>query len=254
MSSPTRFEINGERHYTTDREGKAYPSVTTILGKTASAHAKKMLNNWNLKNPGGKESAAARGTAVHQACEDYIRGKEVSLPEAYEPFWNGLSKHLDRFDSFLWSEKPLNPEWNFTTGKDGISRVWSHEFGYCGCPDLIGVRNGVVILGDYKTSNGPYCRYFPKEKGDRANFTGWSKLNKCGLQLGAYSIAVEETLGLHIDAAQILVSTPEIDQCFTFQGDELERFKTRWLLRVRKYRDLKEEEAAAEKEEKEVAA
>ena len=99
-------------HYTTDREGKAYPSVTTILGKTASAHAKKMLNNWNLKNPGGKESAAARGTAVHQACEDYIRGKEVSLPEAYEPFWNGLSKHLDRFDSFLWSEKPLNPEWS----------------------------------------------------------------------------------------------------------------------------------------------
>ena len=79
-----------------------------------------------------------------------------------------------------------------------------------------------------------------KEKGDRANFTGWSKLNKCGLQLGAYSIAVEETLGLHIDAAQILVSTPEIDQCFTFQGDELERFKTRWLQRVRKYRDLKE--------------
>ncbi len=70
MSSPTRFEINGERHYTTDREGKAYPSVTTILGKTASAHAKKMLTNWNLKNPGGKESAAARRTAVHQACED----------------------------------------------------------------------------------------------------------------------------------------------------------------------------------------
>ena len=110
----------------------------------------------------------------------------------------------------------------------------------------------MVILGDYKTSNG--SPVLPKEKGDRANFTGWSKLNKCGLQLGAYSIAVEETLGLHIDAAQILVSTPEIDQCFTFQGDELERFKTRWLQRVRKYRDLKEEEAAAEKEEKEVAA
>ena len=34
MTAPTRFEIDGERHYATDQADKAYPSVTTILGKT----------------------------------------------------------------------------------------------------------------------------------------------------------------------------------------------------------------------------
>ena len=146
MTEPTRFEVNGARHYTTDIPGKAYPSVTTILGKTASEHSKKMLSNWNAKNPGGKEKAAARGTAIHAACEAYIRGQPINLPEEYMPFWQGLSQHLDRFDYFVWSEKPLKPEWNYCTGKDGISRVWSHKYHFCGCPDLIGVRGGVVIL------------------------------------------------------------------------------------------------------------
>ena len=247
MDGPTRFEVNGARHYTTDIPGKAYPSVTTILGKTASEHAKKMLNNWNLKNPGGKEKAAARGTAIHAACERYIRGLPVGdLPEDYLPFWQGLSQHLDRYDHFLWSEKPLKPEWDYCTGKDGISRVWSHKYGFCGCPDLIGVRGGVVILGDFKTSNQPYCRYFPT-KTDRSNFTGWSKLNKCGLQLAAYALAIEETLGISVDCAQILVSTPETDQSFLFHGDELDRFRTKWLQKVRRYGELTEmEEQEAE--------
>ncbi len=251
MDEPTRFEVDGARHYTTDKPGKVYPSVTTILGKTASEHSKKMLHNWGLKNPGGKEKAAARGTAIHAACERYIRGQPVGdLPEDYLPFWRGLSKHLDKYDYFVWSEKPLKPEWNFCTGKDGISRVWSHEFGFCGCPDLVGVRNDVVILGDFKTSNQPYCRYFPQKNDPttKNNFTGWSKLNKCGLQLGAYALAVEETLGLKVDCAQILVSTPEIDQSFLFQGDELSRFQTKWLQKVRRYKELKEIEHQEELE------
>jgi hypothetical protein len=241
MPTPTRFEVNGERHYRTDKADKAYPSVTTILGKTSSAHSKKILSNWQKNNPGGLEKAAARGTAIHNACERYIRGLPPDVPEEYQPFWEGLPQHLDRYDSFLWSEKPLRDEWQHCVGADGISRVWSHEYGFCGCPDIIGVRNNVVLLGDFKTSNSPYCRYFPKEN-NRANFTGWSKLNKCGLQLAAYALAVEETLGLHIDTAQIIVSTPEIDQSFYLHGDELGRFRTRWLQRVRKYRELKEEE------------
>ena len=253
MTEPTRFEIDGARHYTTDIPGKAYPSVTTILGKTASEHAKKMLNNWNLKNPGGKEKAAARGTAIHQACEDYIRGLPISLPDEYLPFWRGLSQHLDKYDYFVWSEKPLRPEWSFCTGKDGISRVWSHKYHFCGCPDLVGVRNGVVILADFKTSNQPYCRYFPTKQ-DRSNFTGWSKLNKCGTQLGAYALAVQETLGLEVHCAQILVSTPEIDQSFILHGDELSRFQTKWLQKVRRYEELKELEHLEQLEKEDAAS
>ena len=43
------------------------------------------------------------------------------------------NQHLDKYDYFVWSEKPLRPEWNYCTGKDGISRVWSHKYHFCGC-------------------------------------------------------------------------------------------------------------------------
>jgi hypothetical protein len=46
-----------------------------------------------------------------------------------------------------------------------------------------------------------------------------------------------------VDCAQILVSTPEIDQSFLFHGDELSRFRMKWLQKVRRYEELKELEA-----------
>jgi hypothetical protein len=64
---PTRFEIDGVRYYYTDRADKAYPSVTAILSRTASEASKKALLTWNERNPGGREAAAARGTAIHSA-------------------------------------------------------------------------------------------------------------------------------------------------------------------------------------------
>ena len=78
MQTPTRFEINGVRHYRAgDDPNRVYPSVTSILGKTAGAKANQRLQAWNLNNPGAREAAAKRGTAIHAACEDYIRGKEA---------------------------------------------------------------------------------------------------------------------------------------------------------------------------------
>jgi hypothetical protein len=241
----TRFEINGERHYRTDKADKAYPSVTTILSKCATESSKKALKNWILKNPGGSAAAAKRGSAVHQACEDYIRGKEITIESEYQPFWNGISQHLDKYDSFIWSEMPLRPEWSYCTGEDGISRVWSHKYGYCGCPDLVGIRNGTYIIADFKTSNQPYSRYYPKAKADRSRFTGWNKFNKCAMQLAAYAQALDETLGINIDCAQIIVSTPEIDQSFILTREELDRHRTKWLQKIRRYQEIKEEEEQA---------
>jgi hypothetical protein len=245
---PTRFEIDGVRHYRAgDNPDKAYPSVTTILGKTASDASKKALLNWGLKNPGGKEAAAARGTAIHAACEAYIRGLPTEIPDDYRPYWDGLAQHLDKYDYFLWSEKPLCPQWKYCTGEDGISRLWSHQYGYAGCPDLVGVRNGVTILADFKTSVGPYARYYPKEK-DRSTYGGWNKFRKCATQLAAYAIACQETLGLTIDCAQILVSTPEIDQSFFLHGDDLLHYRHKWLLKVRHYQELVAAEQAEQAE------
>ena len=241
----TRFEVNGERHYRTDKADKAYPSVTTILSKCASESSKKALRNWIAKNPGGSAAACKRGSAVHAAAENYIRGKDITIEEEYKPFWNGISKHLDKYDSFLWSEMPLRPEWNYCTGEDGISRVWSHKYGYCGCPDLVGVRNGTNIIADFKTSNQPYSRYYPRGKEDRSRFTGWNKFNKCAMQLAAYSQALDETLGIKIDCAQIIVSTTEIDQSFILTSEELDRYRTKWLQKIRRYQEIKEEEKQA---------
>jgi len=251
---PTRFERSGIRHYRAgDDPNRAYASVTAILGATSSAASKKALANWAERNPGGREAAAARGSAVHLACENYIRGLPTQIPDEYRPYWDGLAKYLDQYDTFLWSERPLRPEWLHCVGEDGISRIWSHMHGYAGCPDLVGLRNGVAILCDFKTSVGPYARYFPKTE-EAGTFGGWQKYMKCAIQLGAYSIALEETLGITIDAAQILVSTPETDQSFLIHGDELLRHRIKWLQRVRQFYELKAAEAEAEAEAALIAA
>ena len=242
MALATRFSLNGERFYRPAANPEiALPSVTTILGKTASEHSKKALLSWAAKNPGAREAAAERGSAIHAACEAHIRGQRVQIPEEYRPFWRGLAEQLDRFDSFLWSERPLLPQWRNVVGEDGIARIWSMKHGYAGVPDLIGVRNGVVIMGDFKTSNGPCSRGCPKGE-NRKLFTGWSKYKKCAEQLAAYALAAEETLGIHVDCAQILVSTPEISQSFLIHGDELLKHRTSWLQKVRRYYEMKAEE------------
>ena len=87
----------------------------------------------------------------------------------------------------------------------------------------------MVILGDYKTSNGPYCRIFPKDSTDRSRFSGWMKMQKVAKQLAAYSIAFEETLGIKVDACQVLVSTKDITQNFYIQGSEFEKYKRKWI-------------------------
>lgn len=236
VTRPTRFEIDGVRHYRTgDQPDRFYPSVTAILGKTASAKSKQTLEQWNLKNPGGNVAAAQRGSIIHKACEDYLRGKAVDVPPHLLPYWDGVAPHLDAFDHFIWSEKPLHPNWAFCTGDDGISRIWSHKHGFCGCPDIVGVRRGIVTLSDVKSSNGRYCRYFPKGDLSREFYGGWMKFNKCALQLGAYAIALEETLGISVEMAQILVTTPETTQSFLLRGHELHSWRYKWLQRVADY-------------------
>lgn len=256
MQLPARFEINGVRHYRCgDDLSKFYPSVTAILGKTAGAKSQQMLTQWNLRNPGAREAAARRGSIIHAACEAYIRGRTVDVPDELMPYWNGLSKHLDRYDSFIWSEKPLQPQWSHCVSEEGISRVWSHAHKYCGCPDLIGIRKGAVWLADFKSSVGPYSRYYPRED-NRSMFGGWSKFTKCATQLGAYAIAAEETLGISVDVGHILVTTPEIDQSFVLRGDEMNRFRYRWLQKVGEFYRLiaqEEEVARAETEQSPVA-
>jgi hypothetical protein len=245
-----RVEINGRRHYQV-QPGVFVPSVTTVLGATSSPKDQAVLSNWLAKNPGGREAAAARGTAIHAACEDYIRGRPVSVPAEIQCFWDGLARHLDTYDGFLWSEVPLLPEHRHLVDEEsGIAMVYSLEYRYAGVPDLIALRNGAHFLVDFKTSNGPYCRFFPKADSPEVidaggTFGGWKKYQKCATQLAAYKIAIKETLGIDIHRVEILTSTPEITQRFQIHGPELKKFECRWLQKVRAYQDLVAEETAA---------
>ena len=94
----TRLTINGSRHYKTPFG--ALPSVTTILSATQGNKAS--LERWNKKNPGKREEAAARGTAVHSRMEHYLLGqREFEHNEIVEPFWKGLPEKLDKFENVI---------------------------------------------------------------------------------------------------------------------------------------------------------
>lgn len=249
MGKPTRFFLadGTTRCYGTDRPDAAYPGVTSILGRTNSAKAEAALRNWIEKNPGLRDVAATRGTNLHAAVESYVRGKPITSlddPE-HAAFWHpDLERLLDVYEGLVWSERPLRADWHFTRAADGISRIWSHTHRYAGCPDIIGtMKGGIYTLDDVKSSNGPYCRYYPKTK-DRSLFTGWRKFQKCAMQIAAYAIAAQETLGIRISQGRIIViQANEKPQCFTLRGEELAQYKQRWLARVRQYWLLVEEEA-----------
>lgn len=238
----TRAMIDGYRHYC-DRDGNYYPSVTTILSRTATEKSKRSLQSWAEKNPGAREEAATRGTAVHACVEDWIRGKQPD-PGLYGNFWEGIERYLEPYEEFLWSERPLRPEWKHCVADDGVARVW-HPSGYAGCPDVIARRNDLTVLLDLKTSNQPYCRWFPKDTQNRSQFTGHMKFKKCAMQLAAYAAAIEHTCGQPVDILGILVATPDTTQIFYLTAMERRKAELAWGRKIKEYYKLIQEEAIA---------
>jgi len=192
-NEPARLTINGKRHYNTPFNTGPAASVTTIISETASEANKKKLEMWSKNNPGVKEAAAERGTAIHSCMEHYLKKEDVDVPPQYEDFWGGMPDILDQFQEVIWAETPLYEKHQFALSSDGIGRVWGRdeeERPWVGSPDIIGVAGNKLTLADLKTSVKPYCRWWPKdlEKGSsewRDRLGGYMKFNKCCLQLGA---------------------------------------------------------------------
>lgn len=249
----TRVTVGGLRHYNCLGVSKPLPSVTSILSATQTEETRKKLAQWNVMNPGALENAAARGSWIHNSVENWIRGLTVKPPKEYQAYWDDMPEKLGELltdGKVLWSEKPYNqPSWNKYVGDDGVGRIhWydpKTEQGYAGCCDIIYKdNNGQVILGDFKTSVGPYSYKFPSTKIDindklrKALISGVFKLKKTKLQLAAYVLAAENCLGIKIDKTQIIVSTaiPEFSvQVFTFGESEIEKDKAQWLELVDKF-------------------
>jgi len=241
----TRLVINGSRHYKTPYG--ALPSVTTILSATQGNKA--ALERWAKKNPGGREAAAARGTKVHSLMEEYLLGinkaPEIEDPEIAQ-FWDGLPEKLDKLDHVVWAENPVNPgDFAWTMGGDGISRVWhpgiqeGKNWGWAGAPDIVASYKGKCVLGDLKTSNGLYYSRWPGPETLKSEYgmkrAGFMKYQKCMMQMGAYAMALEHTVGIVPEILMIFVATRERSQVFAVQGGTIEKYKNKWLEAVTKY-------------------
>jgi hypothetical protein len=237
-----RIEIKGKRHYTTP-EGPV-PSVTTIISQTASEQSKRKLEMWSKNNPGVKERAAERGTAIHFGMEQYLKGNhEPQIPEEYSEYWSGMPGVLNQFGEVLWAETPVREDLLFTEASDGVARVWGHDDegrGWAGAPDIIAYTSkGQLSLADLKTSVKLYHRKWPTApKGSQAwrdGLGGHMKYKKCCKQLAAYDIAIEQTLGIKVDQANILVSTPERTQIFRISRRFLNMLREDWYKLVDEY-------------------
>ena len=239
-----RITLNGKRHYTTPLFTGPAPSVTTIISETASEQNKKKLEMWSKANPGVKEKAAERGTAIHFGMEQYLKGnKDPEIAEDYLEFWSGMPKILDQFGDVLWAESPVLEAFDFTMGADEVARVWgADEEGraWAGAPDIIGFVEDKLTLADLKTSVKPYSRKWPKEyeKGSqewRDLLGGYMKFKKTCKQLAAYDLAIQQTLDVKVDQAAILVSTPLRTQVFKISRRFLDKLHVDWLKIVAEY-------------------
>ena len=251
--SQTRLTLNGLRHYNCAGVPVPLASVTSILSATQSEETRKKLAHWNNLNPGVADKAAERGTWIHGATENHVRGLIVKPPREYEAYWKDLPEKMDELlegGKVLWSEKPYTqPQWSKYVGEDGVGRIHYYDpqtqHGWAGCCDIIyRDMNGEIILGDFKTSTGPYSYKFPTKKANlndktrKALISGVFKLKKTQLQLAAYKLAAESCLDIKINKTQIIVSTaiPSFSvQVFTFGKDVVEKNEAQWKEIVRQY-------------------
>ena len=131
-----RVEIAGRRQYETPT-GKAYPSVTSVLGMLGKAD----ILAWRQR-VGEEEAnrisarAAKRGTEIHTLCENYLLNKPVKAgPFDIETF-NSLRPLLDKIDDIYCLE----------------TQLYSDYLQVAGTVDCIAKYDGRLSVIDFKTS------------------------------------------------------------------------------------------------------
>lgn len=176
-----RVDSPSGRKYRTP-EGNEYPSVTGIVGLIG----KEKIDQWKEKV--GEEvankiskRAATRGTLIHENCENYILGKELTFSqfqqEEYRMFKN-LLPVLESLEEIHAMESVL----------------YSDKFRYAGTVDLIARVDGELAVLDWKTSSG-----YKKEEDIPNYFT----------QCAAYAYAFWEMTGIAIPKIVIAMTTED---------------------------------------------
>lgn len=167
-------------------EDEAYPSITSMLGKTQSAEDKASLENW--RNSIGHEEAdrisreaTTNGTAVHLLIELFLNGSPINESEFTE-------EQLGRFRSVKGYLKKIDEIWGQEVA------LFSRKLKIAGRCDCIGVYKGKESILDWKTSS--------KIKSDR-------QIEDYKYQLAFYAQAHNEMFGTNITHGVIIMVTKD---------------------------------------------
>lgn len=212
-----RSLIKDERHY--EIGSSKLPSVTTILGATASVEKRESLAKWKAKVGEAeaervKNTAATRGTAMHSYLEYHLNGQ-------------GL---LDLSDE--GREARDMAQTIIEKGLGDLSEIWGNEVVlyypdlYAGQTDLVGIYQGRDSIIDFKQSNKP--------KRDE-----W--ITDYYLQGAAYATSHDCVYDTNIEQIVVLICTPDLFfQRFIINGQRFRDYKSEWLRRLDAYYNLKE--------------
>ena len=214
----TRSLIRDERHYEIGLQ--KLPSVTTILGATASVEKRESLAKWKAKvgeveADRIKQKAATRGTAMHSYLEYHLNGQ-------------GL---LDLSDE--GREARSMAQTIIDKGLGDLSEIWGNEVVlyypdlYAGQTDLVGIYQGRDSIIDFKQSNKP--------KRDE-----W--ITDYYLQGAAYATSHDCIYDTNIEQIVVLICTPDLFfQRFIINGQRFRDYKSEWLRRLDAYYNLKKD-------------
>ena len=212
-----RSLVKDERHY--EIGSSKLPSVTTILGATASDEKRESLAKWKAKvgeveAERVKNTAATRGTAMHSYLEYHLNGQ-------------GL---LDLSDEGRVARSMAQTI--IDKGLGDLQEIWGNEVVlyypdlYAGQTDLVGVYQGRDSIIDFKQSNKP--------KRDE-----W--ITDYYLQGAAYSAAHDCIYDTNIEQIVVLMCTPDLFfQRFIINGQRFRDYKSEWLRRLDTYYNLRE--------------
>ncbi|MDA9761411.1 PD-(D/E)XK nuclease family protein [bacterium] len=171
-------KVNGFRFYEID--GKAYPSITTVL----SIRSKEGLQKWR-DSIGEKVAnwemgrAARRGKATHTLVEQYIKNETPSIRDVLPlGLFRLLKPYVDQVDNIHCLE----------------TIMYSKKLTIAGQVDCIAEYNGKLSVIDFKTAN--------KERKE-----DW--IENYFLQTTAYAIMYEELFGKPIEQIVILLAAED---------------------------------------------
>jgi len=170
--------VDGFRFY--DINGKAYPSVTTVLGilkkeglqKWRDAIGEKVAQ-WEMGR------ASRRGKATHTLVEQYIKNETPSI-RAVLPLglFKLLKPYIDQIDNIHLLE----------------AIMFSHKLTIAGQVDCVAEYNGKLSVIDFKTAN--------KERQET-----W--IDNYFMQCTAYAMMYEETFGTPIEQIVIMLANED---------------------------------------------